>query len=257
MTPRSTATLVIALLLVVVACGDDSATTASTTSSTTTTTLATTVVPTTATTSPPTTVSVPDSARASLERYISEVEDLDRAIADAATLFNESWETTGTVGAEAQAAILAIDTSHLRALLPAGLAPELELAALAVFADLDSRASALAGAERFSTQFPDDVILCLKFGATSFQRFDDDLDHLVALAATSPAPTAAPDSVEAGILAVQLEAIHSMNWGCDSCGGVQYDTALPVDWEARTVLDGVEFEAEFVDGAWEVLIYAC
>jgi hypothetical protein len=47
---------------------------------------------------------------------------------------------------------------------------------------------------------------------------------------------------------VRLEAIQSMDRGCDSYGGVRYDSTMPVDWEARTVLDG-----EF----WEIMIYAC
>jgi hypothetical protein len=58
-------------------------------------------------------------------------------------------------------------------------------------------------------------------------------------------------------MAVRMEAIQSMNWGCDSCGGVEYDEPIPVDWVGRTLLGGVEFEASFTGGVWEVLIYAC
>jgi hypothetical protein len=53
-----------------------------------------------------------------------------------------------------------------------------------------------------------------------------------------PRPDAPPDSPVAGVLPVRLEAIQSMDRGCDSYGGVRYDSTMPVDWEARTVLDG-------------------
>ena len=56
---------------------------------------------------------------------------------------------------------------------------------------------------------------------------------------------------------MRLTAIHSMNWGCDSCGGLEYDAAIEVDWAGRTVADGVQFEAEFTGGAWDVVIWAC
>lgn len=266
---RRTIAIGLVMSLGLVACGDDDsagttaadtttseATTTSVTHPTTTTSVTTTsTAAPTSSTAPPTTAAAP-SARDSLTDFIAAAENLDQAIAAAATSFNESWEATGTVSPQAEAAIDALDTTPLRRLVPPGLTPDLEVAVLAVFADLDSRASALAGAVRFHEWAPEDVMICLDYGAVSFRRFDDDFARMLDLALVSPVPTAAPDSTEAGILAVRMEAIHSRDWGCDSCGGVQYDQPFPVDWEGRTIL-GVEFEATFDGTEWQILIYAC
>jgi hypothetical protein len=247
----------VALLSTIAACGGvdagDTTSAPSTTSPSTTTTTTTTTAPTTA---PETTTTSPVSAVDSLIEFTGAATDLDQAIADAAALFNESWDATGTVDAIASDAIAALDTAPLRDLIPPGLEPDLELAVLAVFTDLDSRISALHGAVRFES-VPEDVLLCLGLGATSFRRYDADFMRVLELAEASTAPTAAPDSEAAGVLAARLETIHSLNWGCDSCGGFEYDEAIPVNWEAQTVFDEVGFESEFADGRWEIRLYAC
>ena len=132
---------------------------------------------------------------------------------------------------------------------------------LAVYADLESRIASLDGGVRYLNQGEysdvEGTLLCLGFGSDSNARFDADLAAARALAAVSPLPSAAPDSAEAGVLAVRLETIRLMNWGCDSCGGVVVEDPIPVDWVGQTVIGGPEFEATFGGGLWEILIYAC
>jgi hypothetical protein len=129
---------------------------------------------------------------------------------------------------------------------------------LAVYTDLDSRIAALQGGARY-LGYPDlpGALGCFEGGGAAAARFPGDLAAARALAGSEPPPSAAPDSAEAGILAVRLTAVHSMNNGCDSCGGLIYDGPIEVDWAGRTVAGGVEFEAEFTGGAWDILIYAC
>jgi hypothetical protein len=236
--------------LAVVACGDDP--TSATVFPTTTTV---TVTTTTTTPAAPTTTQPPTAAD-SLADYFAATATLMSSAETASAMLNQSWQSTGTIDAATEAAIAELDTAPLRALIPAGLDPALEVAVLAVFADLDSVASSLAGAVRFAS-YGEDLDVCLGLGSDSLERHDADRSLMLQLASTTAAPTAAADSPEAGVLAVRLEAIHSMNWGCDSCGGVAYDQAIPVDWDARTVLDGVGFEPTLVDGRWEISILAC
>lgn len=253
-----TALMGLAILLVVAACGDDEATDTTTSTSTVATTTTTTEAPTTTTTEPPTTTTTtePPTAADALADYLAEVDELMAAAERAALSFNISWQSSNTIDDTTKAAIEALDATPLRASIPAGLDPELEVAVLAVFADLDSMISSLHGAVRFESN-DDDLEYCVGNGFTSLERFDTDRQRMIDLATAAPVPTAAPDSEEAGILAVRLEAIQSMNWGCDSCGGVAYDEAMPVDWDAQTVLDGVAFESEFADGRWQITILAC
>lgn len=266
--------LALASALVITACGDDdtesavfgtttggSATTAPSTSAPASSTTVTTGAPsstaapaTTATTAAPT-PSLPTAAD-SLAAFFAAAEDLDDRIKDAASLFNSQWDpATATVGPETRAAIDALDPMALQPLIPGGLSPDLEVAVLAVFADLDSRVAALDGGARY----PGDstfALDCLGNGGESAERFADDLDIARALALLEPPPTAPPDSPATGAVAVRMTAIHSMDWGCDSCGGVAYTTEFPVDWSGRTVL-GVGFDATYGAGGWEILIYAC
>ena len=280
---RLTAAL-LATLSLMVACGDTATTT--TTSAlapltTATTAVATTAAPattepaptvtttaptTTATTLPPTTTTTlaGPSAADDLAAFFAAAERLDVEISAAATQFNAGFDAdAGTLSIAAQNAIAALSTAPIKSATPAGLDVDLETAVLAVYADLDSRIAALDGGGRY-LNFPPGVepdveftMLCLGLGSESNARFDDDLAAARALATRSPRPTAADDSAEAGILAVRIETIRSMNWGCDSCGGVVIADPIPVDWEGQTVMDGVGFDATFVGDGWDILIYAC
>jgi hypothetical protein len=210
---------------------------------------------------PTTTAETPPSGTAAdaLAAFFAAAESLDTQIADAAVAFNAGWdESAMTMSAAGEAAVNALDAGPVAELIPAGLSPNLERAVLAVYADLDSRIAAMQGS--INHMFPgehDLVIHCLiDNGQTSFQRFDADLTAAKNLAASEPFPTAAPDSEAAGILAVRIAAIHSMNFGCDACGGLQYDAHIPVDWPGRTV-SGVNFDAAFAGGEWVIVIYAC
>lgn len=212
----------------------------------------------TTTATPTTTVPVPGPTAAdSLAGFFAAAEALDADIRAAAVLFNAGFDAdAGTLDPGVAPVVEALDAVPLGVLIPGGLSLDLESAVLRVFADLDGRISALYGGVHFLDWDPEAAIDCLTGAGPAATRFPDDLADARALAGLEPPPTAAPDSSEAGILAVRLTAVHSMNWGCESCGVLDYDAPLPVDWEGRTV-SGVEFEAAFEDGAWEILIYAC
>lgn len=217
---------------------------------------------TTTTIAPTTTTFAGPSAADDLAAFFVAAESLDARISAAAVIFNRGFdEAAGSVSAAAVDAIHALDVGSVSALIPAGLDLDLETAVLAVYADLDSRIAALDGGVRYLNQGGDSdteyTMVCLALGSDSNARFDNDLTAAKALALVTPAPTAAADSAEAGILAVRVETIRSMNWGCDSCGGVVLTDPIPVDWAGRTVVDGVGFDATFAGGEWEILIYAC
>lgn len=206
-----------------------------------------------------TTTAPPPSAADDLALFFAAAEALDADIKAAAAAFNAGFDAdAGTIDPSVGPIVDALDAVPLGGLIPAGLSEGLETAVLAVFTDLDSRISALQGGVRY-LGYPDEpgALGCLEGGGRSAARFGTDLAAARSLADAEAPPTAAPDSVEAGILAVRLTAIHSMNFGCDSCGGLEYDGPIEVDWPGRTVAGGVEFEAEFTGGAWDILIYAC
>lgn len=260
--------LTIVLMVFLAGCGDDdgfvTTTTApasttgagstTTTSEATTTTTAGTTTTTAATTSTP-----PPSARDDLAAFFAAAEALDTDVKAAAAAFNAGFDSAaGTIDPSVGPIVDALDAVPLGVLIPPGLSEGLETAVLAVFADLDSRIGALQGAVRY-LGYPDQpgALACLDGGGRSAARFGADMAAARSLADAEAPPTAAPDSAEAGILAVRLTAIHSMDFGCDSCGGLEYDAPIEVDWAGRTVAGGVEFEAEFTGGAWDILIYAC
>jgi hypothetical protein len=219
----------------------------------TTTTAATTTTGATTTTAPP------PSAADSLAAFFAAAEALDADIRSAAAAFNAGFDAdAGTLDPGVAPLVDALDAVPLGELIPGGLTLNLETAVLRVFADLDGRVSALAGGVRI-LGYPDLewALDCLTGAGPAATRFPTDLAEARALAGQEPPPMAAPDSAEAGILAVRLAAIHSMNWGCESCGVLDYDAPIEVDWAGATVAGGVEFEATFEAGTWEILIYAC
>lgn len=269
---RRSTTIVVLAVMLLAACGGEGSfgttqpggSTSTTNPAPTTTAASTTTATaasTTTATSVPTTTSAPapgPTAADALAEFFAAAEGLDAEIRAAAVLFNAGFdEDAGTLDPGVAPVVDALDAVPLGVLIPGGLSLDLETAVLRVFADLDGRVSALAGGVRI-LGYPDLewAIDCLQGAGPAATRFPADLAAARALAAEEPPPTAAPDSPEAGILAVRLAAIHSMNWGCESCGVLDYDAPLPVDWAGRTVA-GVEFEATFTDGAWDVLIYAC
>jgi len=267
---RLGAILALAILLMT-ACGDEGDSFGTTQpEATTSTEAATTAAPTTSaptttegtttTTAPPTTTGAAPGPTAAdtLAAFFAAAEALDADVQAAADVFNAGFDPdAGTLDPGVAPVVNALDAVPLGLLIPGGLSADLEEAVLAVFTDLDGRISALAGGVR-GVDYPDleFVMNCLTGGGPAATRFPGDLARARELAGLEPPPTAAPDSPEAGILAVRLAAIHSMNWGCDSCGGLEYDAPIQVDWEGRTVA-GVEFEATYEGGAWQILIYAC
>lgn len=278
MTRRIISMALLAALGLTAACGDTATSTQAAGSSSTTTAIGTTAPPlppatqapvtTPATTTEPTTTAVPPttaagaSAADDLAAFFAAVESLDAEIAAAAAIYNASFDAdAGTVGEAAINAIGALSAHRLGELIPPGLDVDLETAVLAVYTDLESRIASLDGGVRYLNQGEysdvEGTLLCLDLGSDSNARFGADLAAAKALAAASPAPTAAADSVEAGVLAVRLETIRLMNWGCDSCGGVAIDEPIAVDWAGQTVVDGVAFDATYSGGTWDILIYAC
>ena len=202
----------------------------------------------TTTDAPTTTATVPISASESLAGFFLAAEDLDARIRAAAVQFNETLDPdTGTVSAEAANVIYALDAGPLARLVPGGMTEDLEVAVLAVFADLDSRVAALTGGIQ--------DLDCLPAGGESARRFPDDLATARSLAAAAPAMTAAPDSPESGMVAARLVYIQGSNWCCGSCGGATYDEQVEVDWAGRIFGPGwlnAPFVATFDGEFWEV-----
>jgi hypothetical protein len=257
----------VVLLVALAGCGDDDAfdtttaapvTTTGAGSSTTGVETTTTTPSTTTTATTTTTTAPPRSAAGDLAAFFAAAEALDGDIKAAAAAFNAGFDAdAGTLDPSVAPIVDALDARPLGALIPAGLSLPLETSVLAAFTGLDSRIAALAGGVRY-LDYPDKpgALDCLEGGGQAAARFPGDLAAARALADDEAPPSAAPDSEAAGILAVRLTAIHSMNWGCDSCGGLVYDGPIEVDWPGRTVA-GVEFEATFSGGSWDILIYAC
>lgn len=269
------------LMLVTVACADSSTTTLApepveTTPTETTSSFpavtdaaaTTTLAPTTTTTTLPlTTTTEEPTAAGDLVAFFAAAEELDAEIAATADEFNADFDAdAGTLDRAAAEAIAGLSTERIAGLIPAGMDLELETAVLAVYTDLESRIAALDGAARYVDLEVDPHVMldveyalqCLGGGGESKARFASDLAAARELAGQSaPSPAVAPDSSEAGILAVRLDAIFLFNYGCDSCGGAVYEEPLPVDWEGRTVGDGVGFEAEFDGTQWQIMINAC
>ena len=266
--------VVLIVLVLTAACGDDDgvdpigagattagpdsepATTAVTVPLSEPTTAATTVpdsesITTTTTGAPTTAVVAPVSASERLAEFFAAAEDLDRRIKAAADQVNDTFDPeTGTVSGEAARAIDALNAAPLAHLVPGGMTEDLEVAVLAVFADLDSRIAALVGGVGENGDLE-----CLGFGALSAQRFPGDLAAARSLAATAPALVTAPDSPESGMVAVRLVYIQGSNSCCGSCGGYIYEESIEVDWEGRIFGPGwinAPFVATFAGESWQV-----
>lgn len=237
--------------------GASPTTTETTTTEGTSTTAGSTTAAETTTTGETTTTAPPPSAADALEAFFTAAEQLDADIRAAAVVFNAGFDAdAGTLDPGVAPVVEALDAVPLGLLIPGGLSLDLETAVLRVFADLDGRIAALSGGVLFVGWDLDAALNCLTGAGPFATRFPTDLADARARAAVEAPPTAPGDSPEAGILAVRLAAIHSLNWGCESCGVLDYGEPLPVDWAGRTV-SGVEFEATFNGVSWDVLIYAC
>jgi hypothetical protein len=232
--------LLIVAMVFLAGCGDDAVDTSTTSPASTTTSAAATTTgagPTTTTAAVTTTFATtttsapPPSAADSLAAFFAAAEALDADAKAAAAAFNAGFDAD---------------------------AGTLDPAVTPIVEALDGRIAAMAGGMRY-LGYPDltGALDCLEGGGAPATRFASDLAAARDLAQDEAPPAAATDSEEAGILAVRLAAIHSMNWGCDSCGGLEYDAPIAVDWAGRTVADGVQFEADFAGGTWHVEIWAC
>lgn len=254
---------VLALLVVLMifsACGDDGTvttqsdgTTAAPTTQAAATPTTNSPVATTATaTSPPVTeavTAVPAAER--LVEFFNMAEELDAQIKQAADLFNDTFDSaTSTAGAEAVKVIYALDAAPLAHRVPGGMEQNLEVAVLAVFADLDSRIAALIGGVEYGGD-----ITCLGFGGESARRFPEDLVTAQSLALATPPPTVALDSPDSGMVAARLAYIQGSNTCCGSCGGYAYEETIEIDWEGRIFGPGwidAPFVATFDGVSWNV-----
>jgi hypothetical protein len=252
--------LLIVAMVFLAGCGDDAVDTSTTSPASTTTSAAATTTgagPTTTTAAVTTTFATtttsapPPSAADSLAAFFAAAEALDADAKAAAAAFNAGFDAdAGTLDPAVTPIVEALDAVPLGDLIPPGLSLDLETAVLAVLTDLDGRIAAMAGGMRY-LGYPDlpGALDCLEGGGAPAERFGADLASARDLAQDEAPPAAAADSEEAGILAVR--------WGCDSCGGLEYDAPIAVDWTGRTVADGVQFEADFAGGTWHVEIWAC
>jgi hypothetical protein len=211
-----------------------------------------------------TTTTLGPSAANSLEDFFAAVVAADEDVSAAAQAYNAGFdEAEVTLTAEAKEVVMGLDIGNLGWAIPAGLSMDLETAVLTVYSDLVSRAAGLRGAAAYLPleSDPNEELnranleyarICLGHGHEANARFDADLAEAVRLAQSeTPPPALAPDSAEAGVLAVRVASIDGANTCCDSCGGFIYTEAMPVDWEAREW-----FDAEFVDGHWQIRLHA-
>jgi hypothetical protein len=148
--------------------------------------------------------------------------------------------------------------------IPAGLPADVEHRLVLVYMNLDAR---LIGLVRVADgDVPEDgPKFCLDGVASNRDLFAGLLNDAQNATSGVSVPTVPADSAAAGELAARLALVEIANGGCLSCGidmanpspnSFDLATPIPVDWEAREV-DGIPFEAEFVDGEWVVEINAC
>jgi hypothetical protein len=252
----------LSMTLVLTSCAEAAEDTTTTTGEAITTTTA---AVTTTTTAPTTAASRTPSAEEALGDFFVAVREADQAIAATAQAFNAGFDAEeGTLTAEAKQTVTDLDIGRIDWLIPAGLSIELETAVLTVYSDLISRQAALHGAARYLYPDPQPdadmaeqnlefVMTCLGNGHGANARFDADLAGAIRQARLeAPPPSLEPDSAEAGILAVREAWIVGGNTCCDSCGGYIYSEPMPVDWDDR----GESFDAEFVDGHWQIGLHA-
>lgn len=255
--PKS-AFVLLSVSLIFVGCGDDDTAFATSAGAATTAAVDSTATPTTATAAPTTTAqpatsqpSAPVPAAEALDPFFAAAEELDQSIKAAADQFNATFDPdSGTVGAEATKVIFGLTAAPLKDLVSGGMDEGLEVAVLAVFADLDSRIAALMGGVEYGGDLD-----CLGFGGESARRFPLDLAAARSMAVAAAPLTAAADSPEAGMVAARLTYIEGSNSCCGSCGGYAYEESIAIDWENRIFGPGfinAPFVATFDGVSWQV-----
>jgi hypothetical protein len=224
---------------------------------------------TTSTVATTTTTQPEPTAEDSLSDFFDEALILDDEIAAAAQVFNKGFNPdAGTISRQAIDAIGALSAEALFRSIPPGIPREPRAAALAVYADMESRIASLAGATRYIgyNEGVDAVYQCLRNGRNSKARLAQHLENLRMLAAEYPPIEIKPrDSIEGGVLAVHREVIRLMNWGCDGCGGANYTNPVEVNWKTKIVTDSsghdpdweLPFTATYDGDRWTIKTPAC
>lgn len=227
--------------------------------------------PSTTTTTGPPAAALPGSAAAALRPFLFDAESVNRSLQFAATLVNGDIRSTPFTFRDAtRSAVDMVSLEGVSRTIPAGLPPDLQLAALRVYGDLVSRRVAfnrVTGAGS-SVVTRDDVAPCLANGARAAARYAGDVASLEAMAAAVPDfQAAAPDSHAAAEIALRAAVIDGWNNGCGNCGGYLPDGLATVVWAKTTdpvtgardgTIAGVGFRATYRAGdGWHVELFAC
>jgi len=210
-----------------------------------------------------------------LQAYLREVDGMDAALRQVATLVNGDLTARGLAARpRTVAAVQALTAreTRVRRSLPAGMGPALTRAALLVYSELSSRAAAFNPIVRASADLPagdpefTELKGCLANGAVAAARFAGDLTALRRLAASSRAfVPAAPSARATAEIALRTTLVRNGNGCCDSCGGYLSDALVPLVWgrpaepgaRADGTIDGIDFDATYhADGGWTVQIHA-
>jgi hypothetical protein len=267
--------VILASAIGVVSCGSSPPKKAVSTVTSTTATLATTGPRAVTTTTGATSSSTPTAgAAADLGGYVAAAQRVDARIKAAATLVNAHLGPNGITDQATLDAVNALEPDEAAAAIPAGLPPALLLKVLTVQSDLFSRSAALSGGigarGDFNGQGLQRATTCLKNGAEAAKQFASDLAAAQTLAAASPPLVAtAPGSHAAGELAVRLEELKGLNYGCAACGGQLLTELAPVTWydvprtspawgTSNGDIGGLTFGATYTAGkGWNIQIHAC
>ena len=213
-----------------------------------------------------------------LQAYLREVDGMDAALRQVATLVNGDLTARGLAARpRTVAAVRALTAreTRVRRSLPAGMSPALTRAALLVYSELSSRVAAFNPIVRASADLPagdpefTELKGCLANGAVAAARSGRDLTALRRLAASSRAfVPAAPSARATAEIALRTTLVRNGNGCCDSCGGYLSDALVPLVWgrpagprepgeRVDGTIDGIDFDATYhADGGWTVQIHA-
>lgn len=225
------------------------------------------------TTPPPTTVVPPSTAQPGrsaydqLARFVQAAETMDQQLRHAAQLINGAgppWALPlpATVVSSVQAA----DLQPLVATIPAGSPSQLMRQTILVYSDLASRRDAMSwfGTAGLlpNSEIQSELLGSLANGGPAAARFASDLAGLISTARDSPAfAPASPTSTATAEVLLLVQWTNKINGGCGATGGNVITTLPAIVWSthngASGTIGGVDFDAQLIDGAWQVGIHAC
>lgn len=219
-------------------------------------------------TAAPTTTQPGGSAYDQLVTFAQAAENMDQKLRHAAELINSvgpPW--TSPLPAGVVSSVEAAKPEAVATTIPYGLPHDLQRQAILVYSDLVSRRDAMRwfGTAGFPYDEPNpemqqELLAALANGAPAAARFSTDLSELMSAAkASKPFSLALATSRDAAELLLLIEWTDGVNGGCASTGGMVITTLPTIIWtdNANGTISGVAFNANLVNGSWQVTIQAC